>query len=113
MSIEKELLALNEEICNLENDPNEANKKRLSEIIASSLAFQKRNGDIVDRSGFLEASNPGDRRIKPESFSVNADGNRAVVSCVVTMNGQDTHNIRLFVKKEGNWKLLGWANEPV
>jgi hypothetical protein len=117
--IEEELLALNQEICDLENDSNEDNYKRLKEIVASALAFPRGSGKIVDRCGFLAAnnpnnpSNPGDRRIKPESFSVNLYGNRAVVSCVVTMNGLDTHNIRLFVKEDGNWKLLGWANEPV
>jgi hypothetical protein len=24
-----------------------------------------------------------------------------------------SHNIRLFVRVEDDWKLLGWANEPV
>ena len=32
---------------------------------------------------------------------------------VVTMGGRDFHNIRLFVRRDGKWKLLGWANEAV
>jgi hypothetical protein len=25
--------------------------------------------------------------------------------------GEKFHNLRLFVRREGQWKLLGWANE--
>jgi hypothetical protein len=39
-------------------------------------------------------------------------GDRAVVACVVTQNGRDFHNLRLFVRRGGEWKLLGWANQP-
>jgi len=39
-------------------------------------------------------------------------GNRAIVKCIVKLDGKEYHNIRLFVRHEGVWKLLGWANEP-
>jgi hypothetical protein len=25
---------------------------------------------------------------------------------------RDWHNLRLFVRRSGDWKLLAWANEP-
>src|SRR3712207_4720215 len=37
--------------------------------------------------------------------------NRAVVECVVTQGEKDYHNLRLFVRRDGQWKLLAWANE--
>ena len=40
-------------------------------------------------------------------------GNRAIVECIVTVGARDIHNLRLFVRRDGQWKLLGWANEPV
>ena len=38
-------------------------------------------------------------------------GNRAVVQCIVKVGNREFHNLRLFVLREGQWKLLGWANE--
>jgi len=39
-------------------------------------------------------------------------GARAIVACTVADAGISTHNLRLFAKEDGVWKLLGWANEP-
>ena len=37
----------------------------------------------------------------------------AIVKCTVSVCDQEFHNIRLFVRREGGWKLLAWANEPL
>ena len=39
-------------------------------------------------------------------------GDRAIVRCVVAVGDQHFDNLRLFVRREGSWKLLPWANEP-
>lgn len=102
-----ELIRRNEKI---NEEENSGNVKELGKYVASELAFQRRNGTIVNRSTFLNP-NPGNRTIQIES--VHVYGNRAVVTCVVTDSGVVTHNIRLFVKEGSEWRVLGWANEPV
>jgi hypothetical protein len=64
----------------------------------------------VGRDGFLQNPKPGNRDLQVESIHVYR--NRAVVTCMVTDSEVVTHNIRLFAKEGGDWKLLGWANEP-
>jgi hypothetical protein len=103
----QELLLLNQKINTAENS---GDLKPLEEIITSFFAFRRRDGTIVNRDTFLQSPRPGRREMKIESIQVY--GNRAVVTCIVTDSGVSTHNIRLFTKEEGNWKLLGWANEP-
>lgn len=102
------LLRLNEAINAAENAGDLA---ALGTMIASRLAFRRRDGSLVDREGFLEAPRPGARRLRVESVQVH--GARAFVACTVTDAGTSTHNLRLFAKEDGAWKLLGWANEPV
>jgi hypothetical protein len=103
----QELFLLNQEINSAENI---GDLDRLKEIINPFFAFRRRNGTIVNRDTFLQSPKPGSREMKIESIQIY--GNRAVVTCVVTDSEVSTHNIRLFTKEEGNWKLLGWANEP-
>ena len=54
----------------------------------------------------------GDRRLRVIE-PIRIYGHRAVVECVVSTGGRDFHNLRLFVRRDDGWKLLGWANEPV
>lgn len=102
-----ELIRRNEKI---NEEENSGNVQGLGKYVASEFAFQGRTGTIVNRSKFLNPK-PGNRTIQIES--VHVFGNRAVVTCVVTDSGAVTHNIRLFVKEGTEWRVLGWANEPV
>jgi hypothetical protein len=102
-----ELIRLNEEIGEVENA---GELKRLGEIVAPKLAFRRRDGSIADRDEFLATPKPGKRVSEIDSVHVYAS--RAVVTCRVTDSGDVTHNIRLFIKMHGKWRLLGWANEP-
>ena len=102
------LLQRNEAITVAENTGDLA---ALGKFIAPQLAFLRRDGAIVDRDAFLHAARPGRRELRIASVQV--FGTRAVVACTVTDAGAVTHNLRLFVKEHGDWKLLGWANEPV
>src|SRR6187402_1318540 len=90
----------------------------LSGVIAPKLAFQRANPQrtIDDRDAYLDAVKPavaGETAIE----SISLYGNRAVVTCIVTLRtesgDQSFHNIRLWIRNEGSWKLLGWANEPL
>lgn len=86
----------------------------LERIIAPALAFQRANPErtVVDRAGYLAGVAQSPPR-QTEVTSVTLYGSRAVVECIVTMEGKQYHNLRLFIRHEGRWKLLGWANEPV
>lgn len=92
-------------------------RKWLAGILAPRLAFQRADGiTIDDQVAFLAKVVPsGPRETKVESIDIH--GNRAIVKCIVTLkaeNGDKSfHNIRLFVRHEGEWKLLGWANESL
>jgi Domain of unknown function (DUF4440) len=107
------LTRLNEEITAAENA---GDLERLDTFIAQKLAFQRRDRSVVDRDAFLQTPRPGHRTLRIESVQVYGD--RAVVACVVTDAAQTnvnvvTHNLRLFVRQDRDWKLLGWANAPV
>jgi hypothetical protein len=109
-----ELMELNERIGIAESD---GDTSFLDHTLAPVLAFRRANGEYVDRSAFLEdVQSSGRRETEIESISV-VGRDRALVSCVVSLEveGQKKrfHNARLFVRaKDGDWKLLGWANEP-
>jgi hypothetical protein len=99
------LVTINKLITKLEND---GNVPALMQLLAPPFAFRNRNGQIVDKSGF--DPKPGAREVVFNTIQVLGD--RAVVMCVITEAGEATHNIRLFTRISGDWKLLGWANEP-
>ena len=114
MSNDKALERLNVEIGEAETNGDRA---FLASIIAPTLAFRRADKATFDnRDEFLKKvkkSDPRDTVIK----SVDVNGDRAVVACLVTVHspgGDKTyHNLRLFVRLADDWKLLGWANEPV
>jgi len=87
----------------------------LASILAPKLAFQRADParTVDDREAFLGKVKPGGggpaRIVEP----IQLYGNRAIVQSIVTAGGRDFHNLRLFVRRDGGWKLLGWANEPV
>lgn len=85
----------------------------LDQHIAPVLAF-KRSDELTfaNRENFLSEVVPSERR-DTEIVSIDLDGDQAIVKCIVTMSpsGEKYHNLRLFVRHEGDWKLLGWANE--
>ncbi len=87
----------------------------LATVLAPSLAFQRADParTIDDRSAFLEKVKPGGTRVTRIVEPIELYGGRAIVKCVVRVGEQEFHNVRLFVRREGGWKLLGWANEPV
>ncbi len=91
---------------------NTGDVKFLALVLAPALAFMRADGKTVDDAGrFLQKvsrkSEPGELVTE----SVEVLGNRAVVKCIVTQGGKRYHNIRLFVRLDDQWKLLGWANE--
>jgi hypothetical protein len=86
-------------------------------VLAPQLAFLRADGKTFDnRDAFLDKVKQSDVR-ETEVESVEVYGNRAVVTCIVTLKSTDGdkrfHNLRLFVRHDGEWKILGWANEPL
>jgi hypothetical protein len=94
---------------------SKGDRNSLDGVLAAKLAFQRANDtkSIVDRQEFLTTVAPGSKR-DTEVESIQLYGDRAVVASIVTLRpgGQRYHNLRLFVRREDGWKLLGWANEP-
>ena len=113
MQSQDELRNVNIEIGKAES---EGNTEFLAGVIAPRLAFRRANGDCVDRDEFLKAvKSSAERRTEIESVNV-LSANRAIVTCMVTMDVDSVptrfHNVRLFIRdKDGRWKVLGWANE--
>ena len=96
----------------------EGDNGSLDRILAPVLAFRRANGTCVDRAAFLDGvKHSASRETAIESITL-LGADRAVVTCVVSMSVDDTpkrfHNVRLFIRSDDReWKLLGWANEPV
>lgn len=87
----------------------------LANILASELAFRRANGVVVGKAQFI-SDVKARKESKTEVESITFYGkDRAVVTCIVTLkiDGKDVafHNVRLFIREETGWKLLGWANE--
>lgn len=106
------LKKLNEKINDAENY---GDRDFLNSVLAPELAFQRANEQktVNDRTAFLEKVEPGGRRILEEIVDIKLYGNRATVECIISVDGKRFHNLRLFVRRDGEWKLLGWANEPL
>jgi hypothetical protein len=113
---ERELTELNIRIGTAETKGDAEARSFLCDTIAPVLAFRRANEKIDSGVQFLQAVKPSDQR-ETTIEKIDVYGNRAVVRCVVTMKSaageKRFHNIRLFVKHEGKWRLLGWANEAV
>lgn len=87
----------------------------LRSILAPELSFRRANGTVVGKEQFLKDIKPrGASKTEIESVEIYGK-DRAIVTCVVILkiDGQDAsfHNLRLFIREESGWKLLGWANE--
>jgi hypothetical protein len=112
----KELTALNIQIGANETKGNAVARQWLDQVVAPALAFRRASGKFDGRAEFLAAVAPSDKR-ETTIESVDVYGGRAVVRCVVAMvshTGEKRFdNLRLFVRHEGRWRLLGWANEPI
>src|SRR3989304_7016679 len=89
----------------------------LDGVIAPKLAFRRADGTTIDdQADFLKKVARSDPR-ETTVESIDLNGDRAIVKCIVTVKSargnKRYHNVRLFVRHEGKWKLLGWANEPL
>jgi hypothetical protein len=109
------LRTLNLEINDAEN---RGDRDYLANAIASEMAFFRANGSLDDGSRFLQKAvkkdSPGELKFNvKEPNPIRIYGNRAIVECIVSQGGKQYHNIRLFIRIDGKWKLLGWANEEV
>jgi len=90
-----------------------ADHKWLAGVLAPELASFRADGKTFDDAGrFLQKLAASSPRIT-DVQSVEILGTRAIVKCVVTQDGRKYHTLRLFVRYEGNWLLLAWANEPL
>ena len=94
---------------------NTGDREWLATILAPRLAFQRADEvrTVDDHVAFLQKVKGGGTRVTRVIEPIELYGNRAVVQCIVTVGTQEFHNLRLFVRLEGRWKLLAWANEPV
>lgn len=83
--------------------------KQSFDIIAPKLGFQRADGVTFDnREELLDKIKPSTHR-QTEIESIHLFDDRAVVACIVTMDSNRYHNLRLFIRHEGNWELPGWG----
>ena len=109
---EQRLMELNEGIGQAENN---GDAKLLGDILAPRLAFQRADDaqTIDDRDAFLQKVKPGGTRVTQVIDPIQVFGDRAIVQCIVSVGEKNYHNLRLFIRRDGDWKLLGWANEAI
>ena len=106
---------LNIQIGDEESKGDTESRNWLESILAPQFAFSRADGITFDnRDKFIEKVKPSDQR-ETEIVSIDLHGDRAVVACVVTLKSpgheKKFHNLRLFVRYQKEWKLLGWANQ--
>jgi hypothetical protein len=90
---------------------NTGDRDFLAGVLAPELAFLRADGKTVDDGGrFLQKVAPR-QSCELAVEDVEVLGSRAIVKCVVTCGTARFDNLRLFVRLEGQWKLLAWANE--
>lgn len=109
---QRELEAINLAIGDAEN---RGDAEALAAMLAPRLAFQRADAarTVDDQVAFLQKVAAGGTRVTRLLEPIELHGNRAIVKCMVTTaDGKEFHNIRLFVRRDGQWRLLGWANEP-
>jgi len=121
MSKDLEMLtALNIDIGNAEDT---CDYEWLSCVLAPELAFRRANNVVENRHDYLQRVKGDFEKLNSEKHEevskrttdlidpIEIFGDRAIVKCVVNYKDKNYHNIRLFVRRAGGWKLLGWANE--
>jgi hypothetical protein len=90
---------------------NTGDRDVLAGILAPEIAFMRADGKTVDDGGrFLQKV----ARREPYELTfeqIEVLGTRAIVKCIISRGEERFHNLRLFVRLDGQWKLLGWANE--
>lgn len=104
------LTQLNAQIIDAENRGDRA---WLAGVLAPRLAFQRADKTIDDQDAFLQKVAGGGARVEQIIEPIQLFGDRAVVQSIVAVGEKRIHNLRLFVRLDGAWKLLGWANELV
>lgn len=90
----------------------------LDGVLAPQPTFRRANGAVQDWKGYLAAVALSDPR-ETDIDSIVPYGDRAVVSCIVTMTVQSSngekrrlHNLRSTRGDPGR-QILGWANAPM
>jgi hypothetical protein len=93
---------------------NRGDRKSLDGFLAPELAFQRADQSVDDRFVFLDKveEKKGDRRISLAE-PVKVCGDLGFVHCIVEVNHKQYRNFRLFVRRDNDWKLLGWANQAL
>lgn len=116
--IEKQILEqLNIQFGVMETAGDEEARDWFKSILAPVFAFRRADKiTFDDRAEFLRKLKPSAPR-QTAIRTIDLHDDRAVVSCIVTLDPETEpmhfHNIRLFVKDAGQWRILGWANEPI
>jgi len=93
---------------------NTAKQDLMAPLLAPRLAFQRADpaATVDDQVAFIQKMKTDRTRTVDKIDPIQLYGNRAIVSCIISVDGKPYHNLRLFVRRDGDWKLLGWANEP-
>lgn len=104
------------EIGETESAGDAAARDWFERLLAPTLAFRRADlKTFDDRSAFIGKIAPTDPRDTVVE-SIDLIGDAAFVKCVVTVraSAKSYRNLRLFVRDTAReWKLLGWANEPI
>ena len=90
----------------------------LADVLAPRLAFQRADEQktVDDQVAFLQKVKSGGSRETQIVEPIDLYGDRAIVKCIITVGDQKFHNLRLFVRRDGQWKLphsIGFSGRPM
>ena len=82
---------------------NAGDGKWLATVLAPRLAFQRADDarTVDDRVAFLQKVKSGGTRVTKVLEPIQLFGDRAIVQSIVSVGGKDYHNLRLFVRRDG------------
>lgn len=122
--VECKLIELNTQIGEAEMRHNDEDVAFLVQVLSDDLIFRRANGQIVRKKEFLwdliQPENTFDYLI-PENVEPKVFEDTAVVSLLVRAKGKRGEagfegvyrNLRLFQKREGEWRCVVWFNTEI
>lgn len=121
MSAKEELMALNQNILEMEQTGDETAQGFFETILSELLIFRRASGKVIGKygqEGFLAGikNNPFKSR-SAEDMEVTVIGSRALVTLMVIGVRKDDNsvhryrNIRFFNRTDNHWVMDAWYNE--
>lgn len=120
MTEEARLAQLNDDIAQWEQRRDEDAIRELDACLSDGLLFRRADRTVVDKATFMGALNkPGPFAARESrNVAVEIRGDRALATLTVVATRNDGtrgyyRNVRVFFRRDGNWRLELWFNDDL